>query len=283
MELRQWALQILTGSHLEDKLSAPDHLTDHFPGPPLFIDEPSRSPSLGLSRRAKEEKLPPFQFHHTEQARALCLHRFCGHELLAVEMIAFALLAYPDAPKGYRRSLAHHLKEEQSHVRLYQNRLQEMGVCFGDEPLFRHFWASTGYLYNVQNFISFMNLTLEQANLDFAPMYHHSFARHGDFASAKVMETILLDEIGHVRLGMHWLKRLYPHQQEPELLATWKSSLPQGVGPERSFGFVCYVEPRLKAGLPYSWIEDICPEKAKRLLSSPITLDTFQGSQGPTS
>jgi uncharacterized ferritin-like protein (DUF455 family) len=274
MELRQWALQILTGSHLEDKLSAPEILTDDFPGPPLFIDEPARSPSLALSRRSKEEKLPPFQFHHTQDARCLCLHRFCGHELLAVEMISFALLAYPEAPKGYRKSLVHHLKEEQSHVRLYQNRLKEMGVCFGDQPLFRHFWASTSYLYDVQHFISFMNLTLEQANLDFAPMYRHSFVRHGDIESARVMEKILLDEIGHVRLGIHWLKRLYPEKNDPQLFETWKSSLPKGVGPERGYGFVCYVEPRQKAGVPLSWIEALCPEKAKRTLSCSVPLST---------
>lgn len=265
MELRQWALKILTSSKLEDKLSAPDILTDLCPGPPLFIDEPARCADLSLSRRSREEKLPPFQSHHQDDARASCLHRFCGHELLAVELLAFAILAYPDAPKGYRKSLVHQLKEEQGHVRLYSQRLKEMNVSFGDEPLFRHFWAATSYLYDVNRFIGFMNLTLEQANLDFAPMYRHSFSINGDSASAAVMETILMDEIGHVKLGMHWLKRLQPEKDELSLFESWKQGLPPGVNPDRSYGFVCHVEPRLKADVPLLWIEKSCPEKSRRV------------------
>lgn len=271
MELRQWALRILTGSDLEDKLSAPELLTDENPGSPLFIDEPTRNSNLQLSKRSKEGKIPPFQAHYDPEARASCLHRFCGHELLAVEMLAFALLAYPDAPTGYRKSLVHHLKEEQGHVRLYMNRLKKMNVCFGDEPLFRHFWASTSYLYDVTRFISFMNLTLEQANLDFAPMYRHSFAFHGDHDSADVMQTILMDEIGHVKLGMHWIGRLHPEKNEESLLLKWNQSLPPGVSIDRSHGFVCHVAPRLKADLPLSWIEKSCPDKAKRIYT-PLTL-----------
>jgi uncharacterized ferritin-like protein (DUF455 family) len=265
VELREWALHLLGGANLEDKLFDPGTFTDHCPGPVYFFDEPMRSARLKLGRRDHQSKLAPFHDHHLERARINCLHRFCGHELLAVELLAFALLAYPQAPRRYRLSLVHHIQEEQGHIQLYRKRLMQLGADLGDEPLYRHFWASTGYLHTFNQFISYMNLTLEQANLDFAPLYMSSFAKHGDYESAKVMAIILKDEIDHVRLGMHWLKTFHKGINESELLEKWISYLPPTTNALRAKGSACYTNPRKLAGIPDSWLEQICPDKNKRV------------------
>lgn len=139
MELREWALSILEADSLERKLAHPGELTDDEPGPPLFWKEPVRPQGMGFTWRTREEKLPPFHDHHDPDKRAVCLHRFAGHELLAVEIMAFALLAFPDAPKHFRRGLANTLHEEQGHVRLYMEAMEKLGIRFGDLPLYRHF------------------------------------------------------------------------------------------------------------------------------------------------
>ena len=180
MELRQWAESILSATTLEQKLFAPALLTDETPGAPLFFNEPTRPPSMGFRKRGKEEKLPPFQSHGTAENRAICLHRFAGHELLAVEIMAHALVAFPDAPKAFRKGIAHTLKEEQGHVRLYMTRMEQMGLRFGDLPLYRHFWNHVPHLTSPLKYVSVMSLTFEQANLDFAPLYGKSFAHFGD-------------------------------------------------------------------------------------------------------
>lgn len=265
MELRQWALHILSSSELDDKLWIPDEITDFDPGPVYFFDEPARATHLRFQKKTRNQRLPPFHEHGSEHARMLCLHRFCGHELLAVELLAFAALAYPQAPKGYRRSLIHHLREEQSHVRLYRHRLQALGSDLGHEPLFRHFWGSTGHLHSVETFISYMNLTIEQANLDFSPMFLASFLRHGDLESAKVMQTIFEDEIGHVRLGMHWIQRLIPEADSQMLYETWQEKTPPSADLNRAMGYVCHSAPRLAAGIPKAWIDQICPQASKQV------------------
>lgn len=207
MELRQWATRILGADTLEEKLLTPPILTDHTPGPAVLWDTPSRPIGMEFKRHSKREKLPPFHEHASPDKRAACLHRFAGHELLAVEIMAYALLAFPDAPKHFRKGLANTLKEEQEHVRLYIERLAGLGVKFGDMPLYKHFWSYVPHLHTPMAYVSTMSLTFEMANLDFAPMYKKSFARNGDDLSAALMQRILEDEISHVSFGYQWLKK----------------------------------------------------------------------------
>lgn len=255
MELRLWAQQILSSPYLEDKLFAPDVITDHHPGTAFYWDEPARAPEFRLQWRTKEHKLPSFATIAKQEAidaRTTCLHRFAGHELLAVEMLCFAVLAWPCAPKPYRRSLIHHIKEEQQHTRLYKEELDRRGVPFGSQPLFRHFWAHLSSCYTLQNFISTLNLTLEQANLDFCPIYAHLFSLAGDDNGAQIMAQILKDEVDHVKLGLHWSKKI---QGTPLSWEHYTKSLPTTLSPDRCSGFELYIPPREKAGVPYDWID----------------------------
>lgn len=253
MELRAWAQSILAADTLEGKLACPKQLTDEEPGPAIFWKEPVRPPGMHFHQRAKKDKLPPFHEHGDPDKRAICLHRFAGHELLAVEIMAFTLLAFPEAPKNFRKGVAHTLKEEQGHVQLYMQRMQVLGVQFGDLPLYRHFWNHTPYIYSPLHYISMMNLTFEMANLDFAPMYGKSFLHYGDQASAQLMATILKDEISHVRFGWQWLKRL--KASDLTEWEAWEAVLATTLlSPKRARGFVVHEAPRQQVGLPDEWI-----------------------------
>ncbi len=254
MELREWAIRILSADTLEEKLLSPLLLTDHSPGEPLFFNEPVRPIGMSFNKRTKEEKLPPFQAHGSVENRAICLHRFAGHELLAVEIMAHALAAFPDAPKAFRMGIAHTLKEEQGHVQMYRERMGELGLAFGDLPLYKHFWNHVPHLTSPIRYISVMSLTFEAANLDFAPLYGRSFAAAGDEKSAALMAQILHDEINHVSFGYRWLNRW---RGEHEPWDAWTSSLSAKLSPKRAKGFVVMEDNRRKAGLPDEWIEKI--------------------------
>lgn len=255
MELRDWAIHILSADVLEEKLFYPERLTDHQPGSPLFWKEPIRPIGMGFKRHTKKERLPSIHEHGELEKRAVCLHRFAGHELLAVEMMAYALLAFPEAPKHFRRGVANTLREEQWHVRLYINRLKEMGVCFGDFPLYRHFWAHTPFITSPLRYLSLMSLTFEMANLDFAPIYGQSFAKHGDEKSAALMKTILEDEISHVSFGLQWLKKL--KEKSKKDWDVWRESIPEIVSPKRARGNQFFEEHRQRAGVSEEWIQKL--------------------------
>lgn len=255
MELREWATRILAADILQEKLHSPEILTDAEPGEPLIWQLPTRPAGMGFQRHSHEEKLPSLQELHNQDNRATCLHRFAGHELLAVEIMAFALLAFPDAPKHFRKGLANTLREEQGHVRLYMQRLSELGVTFGDLPLYRHFWAYTPFITTPAQYVSIMSLTFEMANLDFAPMYGQTFSRFGDHASSALMEQIFIDELSHVAFGWQWLRKYYP--EENDLWEIWKKQLPPRMLPKRAKGFVFLPEGRRRAGLPEEWIVNL--------------------------
>lgn len=256
MEIREWAIQILSADTLEGKLFDPGVWTDHTPGPPIHWKEPVRPPGMNFNRKTKEEKLPPFQEHGDPYKRALCLHRFAGHELLAVEIMAFTLLAFPEAPKTFRLGLAHTLREEQGHVALYMKQMERLGVKFGDCPLYRHFWTHIPDILSPLHYISMMSLTFEMANLDFAPIYGKSFAQFGDTESAQLMATILKDEIGHVKFGWRWLKQF--KQKDQSEWEAWETILADTLlTPKRASGFYIHEEPRKQAGIPQEWIEKL--------------------------
>jgi uncharacterized ferritin-like protein (DUF455 family) len=256
MEIREWALTILNSGNLEEKLFFPEHLTDDAPGSPHVIAEPVRSVALQMNRRKKEQKLPRLDDLKTAEKRAVCLHRFAGHELLAVEIMAYALLLFPDAPKSFRKGVVHTLHEEQVHVRLYCKRLEELGGKFGSLPLYRHFWTHTPFLKTPLHYLSVMPLTLEMANLDFAPIYGKAFLKAEDEVSSQLMARILTDEISHVRFGVQWLKRLGPKEMEPSEI--WENNLKETLlTPKRAKGFYLHPEPRRKAGVDDAWIEKL--------------------------
>ncbi len=255
MEIREWAFRILGATTLEEKLLNPKNLTDLDPGSSYRFKTPSRPSDLSFTPFSKKHKLPAFHEHEKIENRIACLHRFAGHELLAVEMMAFALLAFPSAPKHFRKGLANTLKEEQWHVKIYQDRLLELGCTLSDLPFNDRFWKLTKLMDTPLSFITIMHLTLEMANLDFAPHYGSSFKRHGDTLSAKLMEKIYQDEISHVSFGYHWLNKL----KSPNLsdFDAYLFHLDPSIPLKRSKGFIFQKEARELAGLSDEFIKKI--------------------------
>lgn len=269
--VHQLCRRILESGSLEEKLAPIGAETEVAPGSdgpapssaglvdpmrePLFIDRPTRTGSLQL--HSTSERLPKLGELKDPSARAVCLERFGNHELMAVELFAWALLAYPDAPPALRRGLVHVLQEEQGHVRLYMKRLEEVGSGLGQSLLGDYFWQQVPGIRASSNglvsFLCVMGLTLEQANLDFSLLYRDTFRRHGDDLSAQLLGQIHDDEIGHVRLASNWLRRL----AEPGVsdVETYRKYVPFPLSAARAKGRHFHPGPRQKAGLSAEMIE----------------------------
>lgn len=229
----EFCQNILLGENLNDKfLSTPVEWTAYkeFELP----KSPGRRGSLSFSE--KRVKFPKAQNLNENDKKAMALHSFANHELLAIEMMASALLVYPhhtDEDIRFKKGILTALKDEQKHLGLYIDRINQLGYGFGDFPLNDFFWRQMEKLKTPAQYMAMMSLTFEAANLDFAQYYGAIFREFGDLVTAEIMDTVLEDEIAHVALGAHWMKKW---RNDKTLWEYYRESLPWPLTPARSRG-----------------------------------------------
>lgn len=268
MEIREWAMRVFTADCMSEKLFVPEDglrsLTDREPGVAIPWRRPPRPAGLQISPKGKRKRFPHPSALHQPEMRVRCLHTFGNHELMALEMMAWALLAFPEAPAAFRRGLAKILLDEQEHFQLYVDRIAGLGFQFGDMPINDHFWRIADQIHNPLEWICVMHLSFEQANLDHAPYYRDLFAEFGDQESSDLMQQIFQDEIRHVQFGGYWLNRLGPDEQS--MYETFLAHLPEKQTLDRAKGPNFQAEARRMAGLDDDFVESIrmwSPEQGK--------------------
>ena len=258
MEIRELAERILFGTTLEEKLVRVDRLQDTQPGKALTTpDKPGRPAELALDRWGVTERVPFADVRALEgdEDRGLVLHFFANHELLAAELMALVLLKFPDAPARFRRGVAQTMKDEQEHVRLYLDRMQDAGVTFGQIPVSDFFWRAIAPMPSPMDFVTCLSLTLEQANLDYAPHYQQLFGELGDADTAALLGRIYKDEIGHVKHGLNWFNTWRsPTQSE---WASFQAALGFPLSPSRAKGIGFNREGRRQAGFSAEFIDEL--------------------------
>lgn len=255
MEISEFAKQILLSSSLEEKLVMPAKLTDrNIVGLKTEIHSPTRAKNLQMG---KGQKLPfPKTEHLSDQdKKAQVFHFFANHELLAMELMALTLLKFPDAPKPFRRGIAQAMMEEQEHMRLYLTQLKKYGLEFGDLHLNDFFWKSLSPINSVKEFVVKMSLTFEQANLDFSKHFMLEFNKINDTKSFEILKQVYEDEIGHVKLGVHWFNKW--KDSGTSFWDAYNSELQFPLTPERGKGKYFDRDGRKKAGLDEEFIENI--------------------------
>ncbi|MEO7097972.1 MAG: DUF455 family protein [Luteolibacter sp.] len=207
--MREIAERVLFADTLEEKLRlGPIGAVDHSSGPAIALpDAPGRPQELRVRGDGVRVDFPGIHRLDDDRERGVMLHFLANHELLAAELMALVLLRFPDAPKEYRAGVYEAMREEQAHALMYVRRMRECGIAFGELPVNDHFWRLVAPMETPLDFVTRLNLTFEQANLDFSKHYAGLFRQVGDTATAAVLEKIHLDEIGHVGHGLKWFRR----------------------------------------------------------------------------
>lgn len=262
----EFAERVLLGNSLDEKLTPPP--------PSLTLDPPRRGtftapPQPGrpdhLRPRSNKGKspFPSADQIENEEQRGILLHFFANHELLAVELMALALLKFPDAPDSFRKGVLHTLREEQNHTRWYLARMKDCGLAFGDYHLSPMIWSHLSSMESPLDYVSRLSLTFEQANLDYAKHYSTVLARVGDAQSAKLLARIYHDEIAHVGYGLKWLRRWKQEAQSD--WEAWHRQLHFPLSPVRAKGLAPFNEEgRRKAGFTDDFITHLKHFQASR-------------------
>ncbi|HEY0250082.1 MAG TPA: DUF455 family protein [Kofleriaceae bacterium] len=261
MHARDYARSIVEGTTLAAKLAPPpDELIFEDARPALQIQAPGRPPELAIVA-GRLARVPPLAGMRDPKQRARILHALANHELQAIELFAWAVLAYPDAPLPFRRGLVAILVEEQRHFGLYVDRLTALSTRFGDHPVTGHFWNKLDHFATPLGFACAMGLTFEHANLDFCGDYAAAAHACGDHATAAALEQVHTDEIKHVHFGWVWMKR-FAGERDPWEVYT--ETIQPPLGPHRARGARLDRDARKRAGIDDDFIDRLDAIDAKR-------------------
>ena len=256
MELRTFAEQVLLSEDIDQKLvPVRETLTDQKPGVAIRHAVPARPMPLRFAGRKQAPLMPAFKAFRDPAKRAIAHHIMANHELQALEVMAWTLCAFPDAPPEFRLGMAVVMADEQRHTRMHIERAQTLGVSFGDFPVNGYFWGKAQEFQSLLDYLAGLPLTFEGGNLDHTLEFAEAFDAVGDTRGAALMRVIHRDEIEHVRFGIEWLRKLKP----PEL-SDWevfRQHLHWPLRPEKARGKRFHEAPRLEAGLSPEFIAEL--------------------------
>ncbi|MGE3313752.1 MAG: DUF455 family protein [Planctomycetaceae bacterium] len=253
MEIREFAERVVFSENLDEKLAPPNStLTDSTPGPEVRPSAPGRPANLQFAARRTAPAMPRAAAFHDPLKRGIAHHIMANHELQAVEVMGFVLLAFPDAPAEFRMGLAHIVQDEQRHTKLHARRATELGVEFGSKPVNCYIWKKALDYRSLLDYVVGLPLTFEGRNLDHTVEFEEYFRDAGDERGAAILRAIHHDEIQHVAFGVEWLKRLKnPDQSEWDAFC---AHLHWPMRPEKARGEVFLPEPRRAAGMSDDFI-----------------------------
>ncbi len=251
--LNEYCFYILNSPNLEDKLTPPPENLKDLPHFFEIRELPAREKKIQLTN--EKTKIP--RLEHLNQAinRAISLHHFANHELMAIEIFALALLKFQNINPEHRQNMFRTLQDEQKHLQMYIKRMQELGLDFGERKLNSIFWKFVPKMNTFEKFSAVMSISFEGANLDYALVYKNTFLKFGDEKSATIMNTIYHDERKHVRRGVKILENR-PNQESSD----WEyycSLLEYPMTPRRAKGYFYIPRTRKRLGLSEEFIQKL--------------------------
>lgn len=251
--IEAWCDGLVTTHALAGKLAPPaPPAAFASPTPPARrIAAPGRPPELRVVARAP--KVPrPGALHDPRRAAELC-HSFLHHELQAAELMAWAVLAFPDTPEAFRRGLVRIAEDELRHVGLFAAQIARLGHAVGDFPVRDWFWSRVPSVQTPAQFVALLGVGLEGGNLDHSARWarHLEDAGHSEIAAA--VTRIGDEEIPHVRFALRWLE----HFAGDAEWSRWLALLPPPLSPILFRGRPLDRERRRRAGMSDAWLDEL--------------------------
>jgi uncharacterized ferritin-like protein (DUF455 family) len=137
------------------------------------------------------------------------LHAFSHIEFNAINLALDAIWRFPEMPVAYYADWLQVAAEEAYHYTLLTEHLGKLGYAYGDFPAHSGLWDMADR--TCSDLLARMALiprTMEARGLDVSPALRDKLAQAGDIEAAAILDIILRDEIGHVRIGNHWFNWL---------------------------------------------------------------------------
>jgi uncharacterized ferritin-like protein (DUF455 family) len=250
--IERWAFDYVLSQDLETKLAPPPppDLWESSP-PARRIARPGRPPELKVA--ARSAKTPGKDAIREPAKRAQIVHTFLHHELQAAELMGWALLAFPETPRAFRRGLVKIALDEVRHMGMYRGYLASLGHRAGDFPVRDWFWERVPKSPSAAHFVAVLGMGLEGANLDHAARFAERFRAIGDEAGASMQEVIGAEEVPHVRFALRWFERFTKSAE----FAAWTEHLPPPLSPLLMRGAPMNRASRRRSGFSEAFLDEL--------------------------
>ncbi len=210
-ELRRNALQCWQESDASCKAQRVLALAQGWAAEEMSLDVHAQlaAPSDLPGRPAQPELVLPKDLAHrsmvTAQGRATLIHAMTHIEFNAINLALDALWRFADMPEDYYTDWLRVAAEEAQHFSLLSAHLQTLGYQYGDFPAHNSLWEMADKTRgDVLARIALVPRTMEARGLDATPKVRAKLAQAGDHQAAAIMDIILREEVGHVRIGNRW-------------------------------------------------------------------------------
>lgn len=219
--------------------------------PVQAVPEPGRpaKPELVHPREVRQRKLS------TPEGRRALLHAVAHIEFNAINLGLDAVYRFRDMPDAFYGDWLQVAAEEAYHFSLLHERMADFGCRYGDLPAHNGLWEQACKTdYDVLVRMALVPRVLEARGLDVTPGMMQRLREVGDEATVSILEIILRDEIGHVRIGSRWFRHCCEQRGlEPE--ATFRQLLREVMQAPLRGPF--YTEARLQAGFTVEELDQL--------------------------
>jgi uncharacterized ferritin-like protein (DUF455 family) len=250
--VERWCFDYVTCTDLDRKLRPP-------PRPALWESTPKARrltapgrPSVLVQAR-KSLKSPGPEALRAPHRRAQLAHTFWHHELQAAELMAWAVLAFPETPLAFRRGLLGILDDEVRHMDLYRAYMEDLGSHVGAFPIRDWFWDRIPSAPSPAAFVAVLGMGFEAGNLDHAARFAAKLAAIGDDVGAALEARVALEEIPHVRFALHWFEAFTGSVD----FRGWLRALPSPLSPMVMRGKQMDLGARRRAGFSESFLDEL--------------------------
>jgi uncharacterized ferritin-like protein (DUF455 family) len=172
-----------------------------------------------VTDQAHMARLPEASPEHRREV----LHGDVNEEVQSLEIAAQSLVDFPDAPWEVRLHLARQCWDETRHARAFLRRLLELGGRKGEFPIINQEWGVVCMLDSLVGRLAVQNRLFEGGSLDVFKEGIVAWGACGDGVTAEIIDSVVADEIQHVRFANDWLERL--KTEEPRALLEAMSAM----------------------------------------------------------
>jgi len=174
---------------------------------------PLPHPLPAPGRPARPQLVSPFEVPRqglgSVAGRAGLIHAIAHIEFNAINLALDAVWRFRDMPDAFVEDWLRVAAEEANHFNMLRKRLRQLGFDYGDFVGHNSLWQmAVDTDHDVMVRMALVPRVMEARGLRVKAIVKDKLRHIGDLETVAVLDIVLRDEIGHVRVGNYWFSVL---------------------------------------------------------------------------